>query len=228
MRKLGQKHIEGVIHCASGLRIGGSDEELSIGGADLTCLKHPGTGKPYIPGTSLKGKMRSELEKRLGRTSMNGSEPCNCGECMVCRVFGPHKNVGHELGPTRIIVRDAPLREGEGAPAPDRLFETKTENLIDRKIGTAKHPRRVERVVAGAEFRLKIGVQYWDIDQSCTYTRAQGKPFQGVDALVELVKDGLREVQDTGLGSGVSKGSGEVEMRDLTLDGAPFLLRAAP
>jgi CRISPR-associated protein Csm3 len=228
MRKLGQRHIQGIIHCTSGLRIGGSDEDLSIGGADLTCIKQPGTGKPYIPGTSLKGKMRSELEKRLGK--MNGSEPCGCGrnDCLVCRVFGPHKNVKHDLGPTRIIVRDAQLREGEGAHVPEPLFETKTENLIDRKIGTAMHPRRVERVNVGAEFVLKIGVQHWDIDKDCAYTSADSKRFQGPDALVEFVKDGLREIQDTGLGSGVSKGSGEIELRELLLDGVKFDLQAAP
>jgi CRISPR-associated protein Csm3 len=226
MRKLGQKHIEGIIHCTSGLRIGGSDEELSIGGADLTCIKHPGSGKPYIPGTSLKGKMRSELEKRLGK--MNGNEPCGCGraDCMVCRVFGPHKNVQHQLGPTRIIVRDAQLREGENAPAAEHRFETKTENLIDRKVGTALHPRRVERVTAGTEFTFRIGIQHWDLDQSCTYANSASKAFTGVDALVEFVKDGLREIQNTGLGSGVSKGSGEVELRELKLDGVPFDLRA--
>jgi CRISPR-associated protein Csm3 len=226
MRKLGQKHIEGTIHCTSGLRIGGSDEELSIGGADLTCIKHPGTGDPYIPGTSLKGKMRSEMEKRLGK--MNGSQPCGCGraDCMVCRVFGPHMNPHHELGPTRIIVRDAQFREGKDALPLEHRFETKTENLIDRKIGTALHPRKVERVAAGAEFTLKIGIQHWDLDQTCTYTSSADKAFTGADALVEFVKDGLRELQNTGIGSGVSKGSGEVELRALTLDGVLFDLRA--
>jgi len=84
----------------------------------------------------------------------------------------------------------------------------------------------VERVTAGTEFTFKIGIQHWDLDQGCTYTSSAGKAFTGVDALVEFVKDGLRELQDTGIGSGVSKGSGEVELRELKLDGVPFDLRA--
>ncbi len=213
MKKIGQRTITGTIHCISGLRVGGSDELLQIGGADLTCIKHPVTLKPYVPGTSLKGKMRSEMEKKLERFSgRDNNEPCGCGECLVCRVFGPHKNIKHNLGPTRIIVRDSQLLQGGET-------ELKSENVIDRRSGTALHPRKVERVVAGSEFTLKIGIQIWDLDDKCLYNKVQGG-----EALVEFVKDGLREIINTGIGSGVSKGSGEVELRDLKLDGVSFSL----
>ncbi|MCI0694536.1 type III-A CRISPR-associated RAMP protein Csm3, partial [candidate division KSB1 bacterium] len=155
MQKLGQKHITGTIILKSGMRIGGSNDLLQIGGVDLTCIKHPGTRKPYIPGSSFKGKMRSELEKKLGR--INGNEPCGCArpDCLVCLLFGPHKKTNHDLGPSRLIVRDAEVAVGGE-------LENKTENIIDRKVGTAKHPRTVERVAAGSEFDFKIGVQIWD------------------------------------------------------------------
>src|SRR5690348_8184085 len=98
------QEITGRIHCLSGLRVGGSDELLQIGGADLTCIKHPVTLEPYIPGSSIKGKMRSELEQQLGQFSAGGHEPCDCARltCLVCRVFGPHKKPNHDLGPTRL------------------------------------------------------------------------------------------------------------------------------
>ena len=67
MKKTGYHEITGVIHCLSGLRVGGSDELLQIGGTDLTCIKHPVTLKAYIPGSSIKGKMRSEQEQKLGK-----------------------------------------------------------------------------------------------------------------------------------------------------------------
>jgi CRISPR-associated protein Csm3 len=233
MRKTGYHEITGVIHCLSGLRVGGSDELLQIGGTDLTCIKHPVTLRPYIPGSSIKGKMRSELEQKFGLAE--GSKPYTCTklitdnrgrqrrvsklpkelcleEYLLAAVFGPHKNAAHELGPTRIIVRDGPcIRGGE--------TELKTENLIDRRTGTAMHPRKVERVVAGSEFSLRIGIQVWDLDQNCSYNGRTGG-----EALVEFVKDGLRAIQQTGLGSGISKGSGEIEFRDLKLDGTPFTL----
>jgi CRISPR-associated protein Csm3 len=216
MRKLTQKNIVGVINCISGLRVGGSDDLLQIGGTDLTCIKNPVTLQPYIPGSSMKGKMRSEMEKKLGKFGRdgNGNEPCSCirKDCLVCRVFGPHKEPRHDLGPTRIIVRDALLLEGG-------QLELKPENIIDRKTGTALHPRKVERVVANSKFRLKIGIQIWDLDSDCSYV---GKT--GADAIIEFVKDALREMVNTGLGSGVSKGSGEIDLIDLALDGSSFSL----
>lgn len=219
MRKTGYHEITGIIHCLSGLRVGGSDELLQIGGTDLTCLKHPVTLRPYIPGSSIKGKMRSEQEQQLGRFGGHDqSEPCGCArpECLVCRIFGPHKKARHELGPTRIVVRDAACTRGGET-------ELKSENIIDRKTGTAMHPRKVERVVAGSEFTLRIGIQVWDLDAGCNHN---GK-IAG-DALVEFVKDGLRALKQTGIGSGISKGSGEIEFRDLKLDGKPFSLVAEP
>jgi CRISPR-associated protein Csm3 len=215
MQKTGYHSVTGTIHLLSGMRIGGSDDQLEIGGTDLTCIKHPVTKQPYIPGSSIKGKMRSELEMKLGKFGgRDQNEPCGCAnaKCLVCRVFGPHKNARHELGPSRIVVRDAALTKGGET-------ELKAENVIDRKTGTALHPRKFERVVSGSEFSLKIGLQVWDHDSSCTYNSATGAA-----ALVEFVKEGLRLVQQTGLGSGVSKGSGEIEFRDLKLDGQPFQL----
>jgi len=213
MRKIGQNNITGVIHCISGLRVGGSDDLLQIGGTDLTCIKNPVTLQPYIPGSSIKGKMRSELEKKLGKFGgRDGNEPCSCKNCLVCRIFGPHKEPHHNLGPTRIIVRDALLLEGG-------QLELKPENIIDRKTGAAQHPRKVERVIADSKFGLKIGIQIWDLDDAASYNDSTGGA-----ALVEFVKDGLREVSNTGLGSGVSKGSGEIELLDLKLDGESFTL----
>lgn len=214
-KKVGYHEITGVIHCLSGLRVGGSDELLQIGGTDLTCIKHPVTLKPYIPGSSIKGKMRSELEQKQGKFGgQYKNEPCGCiaKDCLVCRIFGPHKNTRHDLGPTRIVVRDASCTQGGET-------ELKSENVIDRKTGTALHPRKVERVVADSEFSLRIGIQVWDLDADSEHNNKSGGA-----ALVEFVKDGLRAVQQTGLGSGISKGSGEVEFRELKLDGKPFSL----
>lgn len=218
MKKVNQHSITGIIHCVSGLRIGGSDELLQIGGTDLACIKHPVTLQPYIPGSSLKGKMRSELEKKFGYTfkdrdgKIDESKPTNDPDNLVGRIFGAHMNPSGKNGPSRIIVRDAQLIEGGET-------ELKTENIIDRKSGTALHPRKIERVVASSKFSLKIGLQVFDIDSSQNHNNQSG----GM-ALVEFIKDGLREVQKTGLGSGVSKGSGEIEFQNLKLDGQPFSL----
>jgi len=214
MKKVRHHKIEATIEAISGVRIGGSDDLLQIGGTDLTVIKHPVTLKPYLPGSSIKGKMRHELEKRLGKIS--GNEPCGCArdDCLVCRVFGPHKKSKHELGPSRIIVRDARLLEGGD-------IELKTENVINRKTGTAEHPRTVERVAAGARWTLEIGIEELDLDADCSYTDSKGNSHSGGEALVEFVLDGLRYIQETGIGAGTSRGYGQIKIRDLEVDGQP-------
>ena len=217
MKLLRALQIKGIIHCVTGLHIGGSSDEIEIGGVDMTVIKHPVSNEPYIPGSSLKGKMRSSLERAKG-VEFRG-DPCQCGldNCQVCRVFGPHKNTRHNLGPTRIIVRDASLTEQSRQAMVRNLeeygqafLEKKTENIINRAKGTAEHPRSMERVPAGTEFGLEIILQVYDMDKETE--------------LLQTVKDGLSWVEKTYLGKGGSRGSGQVSFRELTLDGKPFAL----
>jgi len=114
------REINGIIECITGMRIGGSNEEIEIGGMDNPVLRHPITGMPYLPGSSLKGKMRSLLELKYCPTTQRDGNPCGCGkpDCKVCVIFGPHKNMGHKLGPTRILVRDANL-----TPESERILQ---------------------------------------------------------------------------------------------------------
>ncbi len=212
MKKIAHHLIHGTIECLSGLRIGGSDDLLQTGGTELTCIKHPVTLEPYIPGTSLKGRLRSEMEQRGGRYSgRDNNEPCGCGNCIICRVFGPHKAMRHELGPTRVILRDANLLDGGD-------LEVKNENIIDRKTGQAQHPRKVERVASGASFSFRMGLQVWDIDDGAEFKDDKGNTHRGGEALVEFVRTALRRMERTGIGAGISKGYGEITFKDLVID----------
>ena len=219
MRRTDIHAITFVARCESGLHIGGSQDELVIGGSDNPVIKNPVTGQPYIPGSSLKGKMRAELEKQLGKAGgRNDDAPCDCAEdsCPVCRLFGAHMNTRSTLGPSRIIVRDGRLRSGG-------QIENKTENVINRQSGAAQHPRSNERVVEGTEFDLQIVLQVFDVDRDFPYDdRRSGVSHQGDAALQAVVADGLRLVQITGLGGGTSRGSGAITFRDFELDGAPW------
>jgi len=219
MKKIKGYTIKGKIKLLSGTRIGGSDTALQIGGVDNICIKHPVTLEPYLPGSSLKGKMRCEMEQALGKFSGNNSnEPCGCGrtDCLICRIFGPHKNMRHELGPTRIIVRDASLTSGGE-------IEIKTENMIDRQKGMATNPRQSERVVSGSEFDFALRLSEWDIDSECRYT-VDGKEYTAGAALLEFVKDAMRKMQASGIGSSVSRGYGHIKFENLTKDGEAFEL----
>ena len=168
--------------------------------------------------------MRSQLEVQFGLSPTG--EPYRGVDVpwppkgyLVAAIFGPHMNMRHSFGPTRIMVRDANLLTGGQT-------ETKTGVRINRSTGgpADRALYTVERVAAGSTFRLRIDLQVLDIDtsqQACAHNGQKG----GV-AMVEFVKAGLKLIELTGLGSGVSRGSGEVEFRDLKLDGAPFTLPA--
>ena len=115
MKLAGLKTIRGRIRVLTGLHIGGSSESIEIGGLDNPIIKDPlpESNAPYIPASSLKGKMRSLIEIKDGRLgSKRKGNPCDCGSCEVCAVFGTSAvNRPEELGPTRIVVRDAHLSE---------------------------------------------------------------------------------------------------------------------
>lgn len=218
MKIIAYKKITGKIECVSGLHIGGSADQIEIGGVDLPIIKHPISGEPYIPGSSLKGKMRSQLEKRLGKVSDSG-EPCKCGNdvCLVCKVFGAHMNPRSKTGATRLLVRDAKLTEEKRVEYKKLLeekgasyLEKKVENIVNRKTGTAEHPRSQERVPAGAQFDVEFVVQLHDTDNE--------------HEIIEFVKKGLKEIEDTYLGGYGSRGSGQVKFKELKLDGKDMQL----
>jgi CRISPR-associated protein Csm3 len=213
MKRIETHTLSATLTLLSGARIGGSDDVLQIGGTDLTCIKDPATDKPYIPGSSLKGKMRSALEKSLDLFSGNyRDEPSASGP--IARVFGPHKNAKHQEGPTRIRVHDAQLM-----PGCEFTLELKTESVNNRKTGTAMHPRTLERVAPGARFALRIDFDVYDMDQNFEYTDLiDKKNHAGREAILAIINDGLDLLCQTGIGSGTSRGYGQLEISDDKLE----------
>lgn len=197
--------VRGQLTCKTGLRIGGSKEEMEIGGMDNPVIRHPLTKVPYIPGSSIKGKLRSLLEYKMGKVSASG-EPCGCAGCLVCKVFGPHKRPEHGLGPTRIIVRDATMTD-EWVKRLEALreeglnyVEVKTENWIDRRTGVAGHRglRTQERVPAGAQFDFNISVRIFEGDSE--------------QEILDFIQQGLGMLPQDTLGGSGSRGYGWVEI----------------
>ena len=158
MKLKGYKKIDGVVEVITGLHIGGSTAIIEIGGNDNPVLKNPITKEPYIPGSSIKGKMRSLLEWKLGKldTDPNSKDYgnvhkwCKDSRCPICVIFGTSSDEAG-LGPTRLIVRDAVLDEGyleemrKRKPdwTPMDLTEDKFENSINR-ITARANPRPLE------------------------------------------------------------------------------------
>ena len=207
-----QKHVglRALMVCKTGTRIGGTEAGMGIGAAENPIIKDS-RGMPYIPGSSLKGKLRSMLEYKYKRAETGG--PCGCAQplasCPVCTIFGPHKNPGHDLGPTRIIVRDAFLSEKSMKDWEDArkegidFTETKTETAIDRKTGMAARGslRTQERVEAGTEFALNISLRVFEDDDEAR--------------MKEIVNEGVDLINKDYLGGSGTRGYGWVEIKDI-------------
>ena len=193
----------GEMKVLSGIAVKGANNDLNIGGADSEVIKNPITNMPYIPGSSLKGKMRAMIEQKYNKTK-DGS-PCKCGRkgCFVCTIFGAHMNPKAESAPTRIIVRDCNLTEEslniiQNRPLDSGDFlETKAENIINRDNGTAGSPRFMERVPAGVSFSVNISLQIFEGDDE--------------ELMKSKVEEALNLVQDTYLGGSGSRGYGQIE-----------------
>ncbi|MEA5259536.1 type III-A CRISPR-associated RAMP protein Csm3 [Arcicella aquatica] len=196
--------ITGEIHAKTGLMIGGSNTAMGIGGPDKTVIRNPITKQPYIPGSSLKGKMRSLLElsfgnigsKKMGKVENGPSEDPTHKTTVL---FGSARTDGQQR-PSRIICRDGFLLNPNELKNTDLPFtEAKTEVVIDR-ITSAAMPRTFERVPAGAKFSLNIVINVFDDD-----------PFR--DELQTLTFKALQLVQDDYLGGSGSRGSGQVKIK---------------
>ena len=194
-----QIKIQGKLTAESGLHIGGTKDDIGISTTDNPIIKNPLTGQPYIPGSSIKGKMRSLFEQN-GK-ALGTSFPCRCGkkDCIVCTLFGAHMNMKGESGAPRVMFRDAVLSdEYKDLDQDSSLIEIKSETAIDRKTGTAATGslRQMERIAAGVTFDYEIVIQVWDGDNPAV--------------LQASVENGLRMIEATGLGAKNTAGYGKV------------------
>lgn len=203
MKLIKTKKIVGKIIVETGLHIGGSVESMEIGGVDNPILRNKVNGEPYIPGSSLKGKMRSLTDWQLGTMDAKG-QTCQCAspECKVCRVFGVSSNKNNSLGPTRLIVRDCFLSNETkcGFTSGADISEIKHENSINR-ITAEANPRPLERVVPGVSFDLDMVYRIFDID---------GDGGSGDEHFFKTVLDAINLVQQDCLGGAGSRGCGKV------------------
>lgn len=204
MEKLLKKiKIQTSITLVTGLHIGGSSDNVEIGGIDNPVIKlATKENQPYIPGSSLKGKMRCLLEQTAGASKVGMNKQVN-------NLFGITENKSLMTGnqPSKLIVRDAMLTD-ESIKAMlecDNLdmpyTENKWENVIDRTKGVAEHPRQSERVPAGAVFNAEFIINVWDDDNE--------------KELLELFKKGIRLLENDYIGGSGSRGYGQITFSEL-------------
>ena len=220
--------LECNIKLRTGLHIGGNSGNLDIGGVDNPIIRDPITTEPYIPGSSLRGKMRGLLDRHLDKTLNNRmsnvtthmcKNPNAYYDCNVCQVFGvaPQGDLRGETMPTRLIVRDVFLEEKsrkelEGADTDTNYTEVKTEVAIDR-ITSEANPRPNERVPAGAIFGpVKIVHSLYTQHGSSHDNQLQDE----LDYFDTVLK-GMELLVDDYLGGSGSRGSGQIIFENLTM-----------
>jgi len=223
--------ITGQIKLLSGLHIGSGNTEMHIGGTDSPVIKNPITNQPYIPGSSIKGKMRSLMEWQAGVVGISNGEPLGfrhlkdlkddqreAGETIL-RLFGgapegadQDTQLVERIGPARLAFWDCELDAGWVREMRDEknllLTEVKMENTIDRITSVAKHPRNTERVPAGARFDFRLTLRIHD-----------------GDTLLDDILRGLRLLELTGLGGSGSRGYGKLCFVDLAMESESLMER---
>lgn len=196
MNKLVKKiKINTTIELITGLHIGGSGDNVEIGGIDNPVIKiATKDNQPYIPGSSLKGKMRCLLEQIAGNPKVGGNPE-------IDNLFGASD--AKNPSPSKIIVRDAFLTEqsADSLRNCDNLdmpyTEGKCENVIDRVKGTAEHPRQSERIPAGVFFDVEFILNIWDDDVE--------------NDMMNLFEKGIRALENDYLGGSGSRGYGQIK-----------------
>ncbi|HEY4360630.1 MAG TPA: type III-A CRISPR-associated RAMP protein Csm3 [Bryobacteraceae bacterium] len=228
LKLIGKLIFSGDLHCETGLHIGAGKGSLEIGGADNPVVKDA-FGLPYIPGSSLRGRIRSLLENAWGLTTpaelvylskRRGQEvrihQSDRADDEICLLFGRspgrmERVEGEAIdaksaSPARLTIYDSPL-DPESITAQmrenldDEITEVKSENAIDR-ITSQANPRTLERVPSGARFRVRLIV-----DILCEEDKV----------LPAKVIEGLRLLEDDALGGGGSRGSGRVRFSNLKI-----------
>lgn len=213
--------VRGSIKAITGLHVGKGKEGIMIGGVDNPVMRDPLSNQPYIPGSSLKGKMRSLAEKRDPNTQPNKNigtgrtkvriHVCDRPNCKVCAIYGIPGQDGAQA-PTRLIVRDVFLNEESAkrlsSLSSDLPFtEIKYEAAIDR-ITAQANPRPLERVPANSVFG----------------------PFEMIFSIYRMgdfdllpsLFEAMRLVEDDYLGGSGSRGSGKIQFQKLTIEIKPI------
>ena len=206
----GKLRIEATLKLETGLHIGASSDFAPIGLADSVFVRDPYTKEPVIPGSSLKGKMRTLLAKSTAKGYILNKIDEDTTE--VKRLFGAG---GKEVKPARLQFFDVKMTEEsvrrfETLDTDTFIGEVKFENTLARTTAIA-NPRQIERVPAGAEFAFVL-----------TYN-IENEEEMAED--MEYLAEAVRLLELDYLGGHGSRGYGRVSFRDFRV--IPFVMKFA-
>jgi len=238
--------ITGILECVTGLRIGGTREGFEIGGIDNPVIKDPLTDLPYIPGSSLKGKLRHLLEWARDTKAVRVPHPkhkvytaCHCGACVSCRLFGvasDEPEIREKAGPTRLFVRDAfPTGYEEVLELVKKRAISSGEKREEPREGTTVR-RWWEQLGEGISTELKsenfLNRLTAEANPRTMERVPAGSEFsvefvmdvydaQKDKELLEALAEAMKLLEYSALGSSGSRGYGRVQFKDLEVQWLP-------
>lgn len=197
----GKIQITGTLEIVTGMHIGGSSAFAAIGAVDSPVITDARTNLPMIPGSSLKGKMRTLLAKQYNQVPVK--EPSQDHECII-RLFGSSEKVNDRIPKGRLLFSDMVLDNGDElhANGVQSFTEIKFENAINRFTAVA-NPRQIERVIRGAKFLLNL-----------IYEVNDDKVLEDF----EVLKQGFKLLEYDYIGGSGSRGYGKIKFYDLQAD----------
>lgn len=191
--------ITGQLEVVTGLHIGGASAFAAIGAVDAPVVRDVRTNLPMIPGSSLKGKIRSLLAKEYndGIVQPDGDDE------RIKRLFGSAEK--NHVKRSRVLVSDMILDNEEELRKHglQSMTEVKFENFINRATAVA-NPRQIERAVRGSVFPLDI---IYEAEQE----------NEVIDDIT-LLGEGFKLLQYDYLGGSGSRGYGKVRFDDLAVE----------
>ena len=188
--------INGEIELLTGLHIGTGGEFAAIGAADSPVIKDVITNESIIPGSSLKGKLRSMLGARYSIKNANGADD-DCDE--IKRLFGSVDK------PSRLIFSDMTISNKDELKSLNvyTTTETKFENNINRLSGVA-NPRQIERTIRGCKYSMDIIYNLKEEDEALED--------------MKMLAEGFKLLEFDYLGGHGSRGYGKVKFNNLSAE----------
>lgn len=189
--------ITGVLEVCTGMHIGGSSQFAAIGAVDSPVIRDTFSDMPMIPGSSLKGKLRSLVAKQYNQQGVRVAVPDD-DDVRITRLFGSAKMKNR----SRLLFTDMMLDNMDELKRAglQSATEVKFENSINRLTAVA-NPRQIERVVRGSKYHLQL---VYDVEEEAD-----------VEEDMQMLADGIRLLQFDYLGGSGSRGYGKVKISDL-------------
>lgn len=194
--------ISGKIEVVTGMHIGGSSAFSAIGAVDSPVIRDKQSDLPIIPGSTLKGKMRTLMARGFSQSASAKIGYHDDDPEIVLRLFGNAKKSKEDHRNSRLLFSDMILSNMDELKQMDihSATEVKFENSINRLTAVA-NPRQIERVIRGSKFDLDIIYNVEDETQ--------------IEEDFQAIKDGFTLLEYDYIGGSGSRGYGKIKFKDL-------------